>query len=441
MSKTLDPELDRIITQRNQEEREVIEYEAKHPEFFPKDATISQKVEHLLKIRKVRNDEKMVKQSEFKALDKKVEEKALETERAKNDSENAEIAGKIYESGDFLKYCKENFAKVWLNDVHILEGILYTAANMRVLNAKDGIHLHIMGLTQTGKSDSVKAAMQFVHPNDRLIKTFSMKYLFYAAEELHPNTIVFSDDTIFEPETASLYRNMLTSWFTGVTRGTVVNHMKKDLHIPPRVSLILTSVESVVLETDDGQDESRFLTLEVRRTNDQMREIRSFIQEDHPDIKPALDVVFAVWTAITPRNVTIHKTVDKDIPIREFKRYLTLVQAHALLCNRTTTTDADFIAIDKFLTYSKPMLNSTTPAFTRKEAAVLGCLKPGKKRTVSEIVNETGMTIQDVYRAIRGIKGTFQHPNGGLMAKEPRLEHTEERSESLNNIHLFGVRI
>ena len=293
--------------------------------------------------------------------------------------EVVEAARKIYESGKFLDCCKETFGKVWLNDVHILEGILYTAANMRVLNAKDGIHLHIMGLTQTGKSDSVKAAMQFVHPSDRLIKTFSMKYLFYAAEELHPNTIVFSDDTVFEPETASLYRNMLTSWFTGVTRGTVVNHMKKDLHIPARVSLILTSVESVVLETDDGQDESRFLTLEVRRTPEQMKAIRTFIQEDHPDIKPALDVVYAVWTAITPRNVKIHKTVDKDIPIREFKRYLTLVQAHALLCNRTTTADADFVAIDQFLTYSKPMLNSHDPGIHPQGSSGVGMPHPGEK--------------------------------------------------------------
>ena len=353
--------------------------------------------------------------------------------------ENAKIARKIYESGGFLGYCKKNFGKIWLNDIHILEGILYTAANMRVLNAKDSIHLHIMGTTQAGKSDSVKAAMQFVHPSDRLIKTFSMKYLFYAAEELHPNTIVFSDDTVFEPETASLYRNMLTSWFTGVTRGTVVNHTKKDLHIPPRVSLILTSVESVVLETDDGQDESRFLTLEVRRTPEQMKEIRTFIQEDHPDIKPFLDVVYAVWTAITPRNVKIHKMVDMDIPIREFKRYLTLVQAHALLCNRTETTDADFLAIDQFLTYSKPMINSTTPAFTRKEAAVRGRLSPEKK-TVGEIVSETGMPILDVYRALRGRDGTFQNPKGGLMSKEPKLEYVRQSTSGANDIHLVGLR-
>jgi hypothetical protein len=419
---------------------EIRDYEAQHPDFFPAGTTTEQKIKHL---EKIRNEQKRVvdqKHETFHKLDEMVETAAIDKAAAKEKSEIAETADKIYEGGEFLEYCKKTYGKVWLNDVHILEGILYTAANMRVLNAKDGIHLHIMGLTQTGKSDSVKAAMQFVHPSDRLIKTFSMKYLFYAAEDLHPNTIVFSDDTIFEPETASLYRNMLTSWFTGVTRGTVVNHTKKDLHIPARVSLILTSVESVVLETDDGQDESRFLTLEVRRTPDQMAAIRQFIQEDHPDIKPALDVVYAVWTAITPRKVKIHKILDKDIPIREFKRYLTLVQAHALLCNRTTTTDADFVAIDHFLTYSKPMINSTTPAFTRKEAAVLGCLVPGKMKAVADIVSEASMTIQDVYRAVHGREGTFQNPRGGLMAKEPRLLYARERTEGENDIHRFGLR-
>ena len=419
--------------------RQLAEYEREHPDFFPVGYAAEQKLEYFRKIRQKQNDDQLRQRESFQKLDAKVEAVAVEHEQVRERNELRDKALEVLKKGDFLKYCKDNFGKVWLGDVHVLEGILYTAANMRVLNAKDGIHLHIMGTTQAGKSDSVKAAMQFVHPSDRLIKTFSMKYLFYAAEELHPNTIVFSDDTVFEPETASLYRNMLTSWFTGVTRGTVVNHAKKDLHIPPRVSLILTSVENVVLETDDGQDESRFLTLEVRRTTDQMKAIRSFIQEDHPDIKPFLEVVHAVWTAITPRDVKLHKTVDKDIPIREFKRYLTLVQAHALLCNRTTTTDEDFDDIDRFLTYSKPMIDSSTPAFTRKEAAVLGCLTD-KQMTISEIVSGTGMTIYEVYRALHGIRGSFQNPTGGLMAKEPRLEYVQERSDYLNNVNLFRLR-
>jgi hypothetical protein len=381
-------------------------------------------------------------QKEISKEEKKATSPPAETTKTPDITSTPEIveeARRIYESGGFLQYCTDTFQKVWLGDVHILMGVLHMAANMRVLNAQDGIHLHIMGGTQTGKSDSVKASMQFVHPADRLIKTFSMKYLFYADDELHPNSIVFSDDTTFEPETAALYRNMLTSWFTGVTRGTVVNHQKKDLHIPPRVSLILTSVESVVQETDDGQDESRFLTLEVRRTPDQMKAIRKFIQEKHPDIKPDLDVIFAVWTAITPQTVTLHKSIDREIPIREFKRFLTLVQSHALLCNRDTTTDADFLAIDQFLSYSKPMINSETPAFTRKEAVVLQCLS-SKELSISEIGDATGLSILEVYRALRGTKGTIQNPSGGLMQKEPRLIHTEHRPKEQNAVQMFALK-
>ena len=266
-------------------------------------------------------------------------------------------------------------------------------------------------------------------------------YLFHASKtgDLHERMLIFSDDTMLSEDVAQLYRNVLTSWYTGVDRGTVVNHEPKTLHIPARVSLILTSVESVVQETDDGQDESRFLTLEVRRTADQMKAIREFIQQDHPDIKPDLDVIHVVWTLITPKDVKIHRAIERNVPIRELKRFLAMVQSHALLCNRTTTTNEDFTAVDQFLTYSKPMIDSETPAFTRKEYVVLQCLS-SKPMTVPDIVDATGMSILEVYRALRGTRGSFSNPSGGLMQKEPRLIHTEERSETQNNVHTFKLK-
>jgi len=336
-------------------------------------------------------------------------------------STQAEEGKAIYASGEFIEYCKKTFGKVWYGDAHILEGVLYIAANMRVLNATDGIHLHVSGTTQSGKSDSVKSAMRFIHPKDRLIKTFSLKYLFYADHDLHPNTIIFSDDTQFEPETAALYRNILTSWFTGVTRGTVINHVGKDLHIPPRVSMILTSVESVVLDTDEGQDESRFLTIEIRRDKETMLKIRKFIQEAPLDISNELSVIYSVWGSLTPSNVTIHEKYENDIPLRDFKRYLTLVQAHALLCNRTRTTKEDFIAIDKFLSYSKPMLDSVTPAHRRDEKIVLDTLTHAWQNT-DEIQTNTKLSLQRVYRALRGWNGSFERPAGGLMGSVRNLK-------------------
>ena len=356
--------------------------------------------------------------------------------------EVVEAARKIYESGRFLDYCKENFGKVWYGDIHVLMGVLLAAANIRVLNAHDGLHILVNGSTQSGKSDGVKKSILFVSPRDRSTKTFSRMYLFHGAKNggIHANMLIFSDDTVFNEETASIYRNMLTSWFTGVDRGTVENHGPIDLHIPPRVSLILTSIESVVKESDEGQDESRFLTLEVRRTPETLAKIRAFIQEAHPDIGGELEIVYAVWDLIAPQNVTLHKKVDLDITMREFTRYLSLVQAHALLCNRTTTTDDDFTAIDQFLTYSKPMINSTTAAFTRNEGAVRQYLSDGKHRVVGEIAAGTGLPLQGVYVALRGKTGTFQNPRGGLMGKEPRLEYLRESTPGSNDIHTFWLR-
>ena len=97
------------------------------------------------KIRAKQSNEKMMKEESFRKLDERTEAKAIEIDAAKKESEIAESAHRIYESGGFLQYCTDTFQKVWYGDVHILTGILLMAANLRVLNAKDGLHLHVNG--------------------------------------------------------------------------------------------------------------------------------------------------------------------------------------------------------------------------------------------------------------------------------------------------------
>lgn len=353
----------------------------------------------------------------------------------------SEEARVIYESGEFIDYCKGVFGKTWHGDSFILMAALLTAANIRVLNASDALHIHVSGQTQSGKSGSVKAALRFIPQTEYYIGAFSPMYLFYAGKsgELHEGMIVFSDDTVLSEEVAGIYRNMLTSWFTGVKKGTVIKGEPVSLYIPKRVSLMLTSVDDVVDTSVEGQDESRFLTLEVRRTKEQLRDIAKFIQLPSPDIRGYLNVVYAIWDRILPRTVYIHREIELSGTIREFTRYLTLIKAHALLCNRDTTDDTDIAAIDEFLSYSKPMLNSTTAAFTRNEAAVRGCLTDFPK-TIAQISKESGLPIRGVYTAIRGKSGTFDTPSGGLMMKEPRLIFKVERSELQNQIFTLQLR-
>jgi hypothetical protein len=328
-------------------------------------------------------------------------------------------AEEIYQSGEFIEYCREVFKKMWLGDQHILEGLMYLAAAMRLDNADEGMHLHVSGTTQSGKSDSVKTALKLISPNNVMQKSFSKMYLFHG--NLRENTILFHDEKI-DKDVAEIYRNLLTSWHDGVTRGIVDKNLKPlDLTIPRHVSLVLTSVDNVVEESEDGQDESRFLTIEVRRTKDREKEIRGFVQEEKENYIDMIRIAQLTWDCIPTSLVKIHRKVEKDIPIREFKRYLTLIKCHALLCNRQVTTEDDVASIDKFLSYSKPMIDSTTPAYTRKEAVVVGILTK-EWTTVAEIKERTGLSIQNVYRAIRGVEGTFFKPHGGLMLKEKRLD-------------------
>ena len=176
------------------------------------------------------------------------EKRDLWRQMIKADAEGvATMAHWYYHSGRFIPYVDSVFRKIWLGDEHILHAIAYMAASFRLVNPDEGIHLFISGLTQIGKSDSGKSSLKFIHPKDQLIRTFSPKWLFYAKEAglLHENTIVFSDDTSFDKEVAALYRNILTSWHEGVTRGTVDDQKARDLNIPRHVSLILTSTEAV----------------------------------------------------------------------------------------------------------------------------------------------------------------------------------------------------
>ena len=345
-------------------------------------------------------------------------------------------AEEIYRSGKFMQYCKETFGKVWYQDGYILEAVMYQAAVARVKNADDGIHLHIAGDTQIGKSESVKAALQFVHPGDRLNKRFSKAWIYYA-KDIHDRTILFSDDTSFTPEEAEFFRSILTSWKTGCDRGTVRNQEAIDQHIPSRVSLILTSIESVCKETDEGQDESRYLSVKISRTKEDQKAIREFIQEPHPDISGELETIYAVWDIIsTDVEVKQHKVVETDVPFREFKRFLALIKARALLMGRTETIDDDIDAIQKFLKYSNPMIDSTTAGFTTYEKMVDACLVYDAWLTVPQIQEKTGLKFYIVARALRGSRGTFQSPSGGLLVKS-KIKMTTERREYENNITLF----
>jgi len=341
----------------------------------------------------------------------------------------------IYNQGRFIEECKKEFAKQWYGDSFVLEFVLLMGAAIRVSNAYEGIHLHISGDTQSGKSASAKMALKFLATSATMTKTFTPKAIFYSESILHEGMVVLCDDTTQGPEVAEVYRNILTSWDSGVERMTVSQGKGVALKVPKRVSLIMTNVDSVARETDDGQDESRYLTIEVRHSKEEMERIFQFVQgEAEAFNNDRLITLQCVWEVAMPgyTEIKLHRTFGFKGTMRESKRYLTMVQAHALLCGRDTTNEDDVQCVDRLLTYSKKMVSSNIAPLTRNEEAFRAALTMEWERAI-DVGRRVKMTRDKVYRAIRGARGSLDNPTGGLIVKEQRFDVRLVRSDEETN--------
>lgn len=337
------------------------------------------------------------------------------------------LARIIYRKGLFRRYATETFRKIWYGDAFVLQALMYITATYKLLNVDEPIHLHVAGDTQIGKSDSIKCGLLFIPIKYKSTKKFSAMYLYYGYKDgsIHSDMMVFTDDTQLDPEITSLIRNMLTSWHDGVERGIVKFPDPLTVVIPKHVNLILTAVDSVVEESAEGQDESRFLTIVITRTKEDVNEIAKFVQQDKPDVSKDIEVLLMVWDCIPQKKVSLHKIFEQKGQIREFKRYLTLLKCNALLHNRTKTNDHDVEEVDQFLTYSKPMIDQKTAGYDRDEKIIIQVLTDnrGSWQSTDDIKNKSNLPLLQVYRALRGRRGTFQCPSGGLMSKSKLLEH------------------
>lgn len=344
----------------------------------------------------------------------------------------AKEAKEKYESGIFLDYCIKAFRKVWLGDSFILQALMYVCTTYFVTNPNEPIHLHPSGRTQAGKTDAVKTGLKFFPPQFYLVADSTPRALYYADEkDVHPDMMVLWDEGL-TPEAKEVLRSYLTSWTDGTTRLTTEKENGRNkaikAKIPPRINLILTCQDGIYDESPEAQDESRLLNIEIRRSQEDELKIIEFIQEleKHPvDISHELAVSHAVWMQMPHAKVTLHKTFDFIVgtqpTTREFKRYLTLLKANALLHNRTMTTEEDVKDVDTFLSYSKPMISATQAARPRDQTVILQNLNTGEWKTAERIQRETGLSYLQTVRGLRGSKGTFRSPSGGLLGDKQVL--------------------
>jgi len=377
-------------------------------------------------------------------------------ETKKINPEILENATKVYKSGKFPEHVLNIWNKVWYKDLQIIRFILLIGASNKVLNAEEGLHLYISGKTDTGKSSSAVEALSYLPPEMRITSKFSKQWIYYGHGQgkLTGKQALLNDDTTFDDESAAIFRNILSGWLTGVTRETVEDSKNgKTLYVPPRVTLILTSVDGIVKSSNKGQDESRYTTMRIERTTQEMKEIKIFMQSKKPNVSYEKQIINAVFDNMEETEIEINQKfdtisvykhkfgkltesmVDHDLSFRELKKYRTMLMANALLHNRTKVNNDDIKEINEMLTYCTFMIKSDTPGFNENQMIVKEFLEQNSNDYLSivDIAKGCKLDQDSVYVAMRGKYGSFEHPTGGLITQGIKID------DSFDKKHMFKI--
>jgi hypothetical protein len=399
--------------------RDFEEFKKKHPEYFPKDQPIKKQIEVFKGIQARLRQKEADKIEQSHQLDQTVENKEVE------------IKGRdLVKSGKFIEVLEKQFQKIWCGDGHILLWIIHAFAAGFVTNNDEGLHLYISGASGLGKSESVKSALTLL-PDDYVISGgFSRKGLIYLSENMNSGSIVLMDDHVIDEEEAGIYREMLAGW-RKPTNYYTVDRGSKTIHLKERITQIVTSADGLAELSSDGQNESRFCTIEIRRSGDQMKEIMDFIRAEQKIVsKEDKDLIVSSWKFIinNPRRIEIPFSGDITIDdsavfkIREFKKFLCLIRASAILHGRTIATQDDYSKATKMWTYLLLMLDNETAGLAKNERIVFEKIielsKGGKRVHLSDLKDALPtMKEPNIYSALRGRTGSFSNMTGGLLSK------------------------
>ena len=393
-------------------------------------------------IEEIRNAIKWVQQKP-PGIHKRVKISQCEPEEASPEDIN-EKAMEIWKSGKFIDYIKETFRKYWCGDEHIAVWVVIQHVNAHIKNPDVGIHLHITGPSGGGKSDSVKAALKLLPKDKPIIGSFTRRGIIYLMSTLTPGKTILHDDHIADEDEMELNRAILSGWLDGYVYHSVEDGKPKEMYIPNRISRIVTNTESLSHEFSCGQDESRFVQIEIYRNEETARQIVEFIQEPHAEPVEDIEICRAILRMIAEHNakIVIPKLDTSMIPdlkqIRRVKQEMTVRRCVAIMNGRTEATPEDIETANVYLGYTLRMLSPELPGLGRNEKYIYDIIyeyfsksKGTSAISIPDLQMRTNgkLTSSRFYDSLRGDGGTFDNPSGGLLKKVPGL-HIRNVTES-----------
>jgi len=338
-------------------------------------------------------------------------------------------ADEILKNGDPLQYVLDTIARVHTGDTNTHEGIAISVAGQSCLNTH-GIQVSVCGPSGTGKSNAFIAHIHLIFRRFKREGSLSGKALFY--HNLKPGMIIYSDDAKLSEALEDAFKRSTTNYQTYTYHFTVVNNIRVDLSIPPRINLYLTHVDPQY----SAQILNRQMTYETSSDPDQDEDVHDLQVHEAETGEMLFDVGFRVLVCrriyarikeLEPVKVIIpfaNQIKMKDISNRRlFSQLLDMIRGYTIFKYQQRqknekgyliATEEDFWRAQRL--FESRAENSVTHLSEKEKAIVkfiiehqgsIGC-------TVNEISTGTGLSPKTIYSLI---SGRSDRPDTGLIFK------------------------
>lgn len=440
---TLDPDLNRILLQREEDRmqtpevsKELCDFEAAHPDFFPEGMPLEQKIAYLDGVHRKQKETTDQKRETFRKLDEMTEAKSAEREFEHELDEIRQKAVQILKSGNSLEFLLEGFRMNHAGHEENARAIIYAFCAQSSGTSK-GIQPEVTGSKGSGKSHSITSTL-FLMPEEYVWdSSFSPKFLYYKPPK--QGCVIYIDERLSD-ELVNHVKKIMSNFQRETRLSTLMERKPVELVIPKRIVIMGSTVNGAgddqyndrtvqvgILNTPD--DDERYYEFETRRREEGRPE---FQLNEH------VRICRAILHHIRGREFIV-KTPRIRFAYLHDKRLINIlydfVEASAILNylqREHTETDRGVIVIpnnkdlqaalnfEMFRMSNAEAEGRLTRAETALHQRIQGAARtPESEFTEAEITTIYGKSQNAVRKLLYGDSGTQSHITGGLVDKTP----------------------
>jgi len=207
-----------------------------------------------------------------------------------------------------FNYCVQSWNKSHHGDTPAGE-LLFVQRGIQCCSNSKGMHIHLRGESAAGKSDAASNFIKRTPKRLTIDADLTPRALYYAARGSEPGSVANVDDIQWTESLVNMFKRSTTAYQEGAELLTVVDGKPLKLKIPPRMSFIMSSVDSQA----DEQARDRTVAVDIDSSPARIEQIKSYMaaqaKKSHiQDAEEAIAICRAIisdladhlWEAVIP---------------------------------------------------------------------------------------------------------------------------------------------